>query len=212
MTKKLDLRKDLKYLYGPSAKQVELVRVPAFKFAMIDGRIEPGSSPSTSPGFQEAVGALYGLAYSLKFLSKRRDRNPIDYPVMALEGLWWVDGSTFDFDVTKEWNWTLMILQPAHVTAAMFREALQELGIKRPNPALERMRLVTFREGLCVQTMHVGPYSTEPETLARMESFASERGYRSSGKHHEIYLGDPRRAKPEKLRTILRHPVEKTAA
>ena len=207
--KKLDLRKDLKYLYAPSAKKVELVKVPALKFVMIDGKIEPGTSPSTSPEFQQSTGALYSMAYTLKFTSKLRDHNPIDYPVMPLQGLWGVKGGAFDFDLTKEWEWTLMILQPAHITGAMFRKALGELRVKRPNPALERLRFEKFREGLSVQTMHVGPYSAEQETIARMLAFANERGYQFSGKHHEIYMGDPRRTKPEKLKTILRHPVEK---
>jgi hypothetical protein len=102
-----------------------------------------------------------------------------------------------------------MILQPAHISGAMFRKALGELRVKRPNPALERLRFEKFCEGLCVQTMHVGPYSAEQDTIARMLAFACEKGYHFSGKHHEIYMGDPRRTKLERLKTILRHPIEK---
>lgn len=208
----LDLRKQWKHLYAPSARKVELVDVPELKFIMIDGRIEPGAAPGTSSGFEQAVGALYSAAYTLKFMSKLRREDPIDYPVMALEGLWWVEGEAFDISVswetfTDKWVYTLMIVQPDHITPEMFVEALVQAARKRPNPALARLRLGTFREGLSVQTMHVGPYATEPATMQRMHDWASAQGYRLAGKHHEIYLGDPRRADPAKLKTVLRHGV-----
>ena len=206
--KKLDLKRDLRQFYAPSAKKIEVVDVPPFNFAMIEGAIEPGHEPGDSPAFQQATEALYGVAYTLKFTSKKRAEDPIDYPVMALEGLWWVEDGQFDITVKDNWHWRLMILQPEHITQEMFQEALQQQREKRDNPALERLRLETFQEGLCVQTMHIGPYSKEPATVARMEAFAAEKGYRMCREHHEIYLGDPRRAAPEKLRTILRHPVE----
>lgn len=209
---KLDLRKELKYLYAPSAKKVEIVEVPRFQFAMIDGQIETGEGPSTSASFQEALQALYGISYTLKFTSKLRKENAIDYPVMALEGLWWVEAGEFDFNRKDNWRWTLMMLQPDHITSEMYQEGLEQLRRKRGDtPALARMRLEPFQEGLCVQVMHIGPYSAEPATLDRMYAFARESGYRLRGKHHEIYLGDPRRAELEKLKTILRHPVEKVA-
>jgi hypothetical protein len=205
----LELRKQWKHLYAPSAKKVELVDVPEFKFVMIDGRIEPGEAPGTSPGFGEAMGALYGAAYTLKFMSKLRKEDPIDYPVMALEGLWWVEDGRFDINIKDNWVYTLMIMQPDHITPEMFAEALTQAAKKKPNSALARLRLESFREGLCVQTMHIGPYATEPATIERMHNWADENGYRLAGKHHEIYLGDPRRADPEKLKTVLRHPVER---
>ena len=207
---KLDLRKELGHLYRPSARQVEIVRVPAWKFVMIDGQIEPGAAPGTSPAFQEAMQALYGAAYTLKFMSKLRQDNPIDYPVMALEALWWVDGGEFDISHPEDWKWTAMILQPDHINKKMLKEALLQLGKKKPGPALDKLRLERFREGTCVHIMHVGPYSEEPRSLEKMYAFARENGYALRGKHHEIYLGDPRRARPEKLKTILRHPVERT--
>jgi len=203
----LDLRKQWKHLYAPSAKKVELVDVPEFKFVMIDGRIEPGDAPGTSPGFGEAMGALYSAAYTLKFMSKLRKEDPIDYPVMALEGLWWVEDDKFDITVKDNWVYTVMIMQPDHITPEMFGEALAQAAQKRPNPALSRLRLASFREGLCVQTMHLGPYDTEPATIERMHRWAAENGYQLAGKHHEIYLGDPRRADPAKLKTVLRHGV-----
>lgn len=206
---KLDLRKKYKHLYKPSARKVEVVDVPLFKFAMIDGAIEPGHSPGDSPSYQQALEALYGISYTLKFASKLREENPIDYTVMALEGLWWVEGGEFEISRSENWRWTAMMMQPDHITEEMYQEALAQLREKRPNPALDKMRFETFHEGLSMQIMHIGPYSEEPATLAKMDAFARENGYTLRGKHHEIYLGDPRRAKPENLKTVLRHPIQK---
>lgn len=205
----IDLRKQFKYLYAPSAKNVEAVEVPDLQFVMIDGSIKPGEMPGTSPEFEGAIGALYGAAYTLKFASKKRKENPIDYPVMALEGLWWTGSGWFDTSQPGDWTWRLMMLQPDHITQEMFQEALQQLEKKRPNPALSRLRLERFHEGLCIQVMHVGPYADEPATLERMSAFARENGYAYQGAHHEIYMGDPRRAAPEKLKTVLRQPVRR---
>ena len=210
MATKLDLRKELKYLYAPSAKKVEIVDVPRFNFAMIDGAIEKSEGPSTSPGFAEAMQALYGISYTLKFMSKLRKENPIDYPVMALEGLWWVEDGHFDIMVKDNWHYTVMMLQPDHITAEMFAEGIEQIRKKRgDSAALSKLRLESFTEGLCVQIMHIGPYATEPATIEKMDAFARENGYRMCNKHHEIYMGDPRRAAPEKLKTVLRHPIEK---
>jgi len=206
---KLDLRKQFKHLYQPSAKKVEVVDVPEFKFALIDGAIEPGLSPGSSPSFQQAMMALYGIAYTLKFISKLRKENPIDYTVMGLEGLWWVEGGEFDIRNPTNWRWTVMILQPDHITPEMYAQALEQLRKKKPNPALDKLRFENFHEGLCIQTMHLGPYAEEMTTIARMDAFAQEHGYSMHGKHHEIYLGDPRKAEPSKLKTVLRHPVRK---
>jgi hypothetical protein len=205
----IDLRKNLKWLYTPSAKKIELVDVPSFKFLMIDGAMEPDTLPGDSLGFKEALNALYGLAYTLKFSFKLRKDTPIDFPVMALEGLWWVEDGHFDIRQPGNWKYRLMILQPEAVTQPAFDEALVELGKKKPSPANLRLRLERFDEGLCVQTLHVGPYATEPATMDRIEAFTREKGYRLAHEHHEIYLGNPLRADPAKLRTILRHPVEK---
>jgi len=212
---KLDLRKQYKHLYQPSAKQASVVKVPSFKFAMIDGEIEPGLAPGSSPSFQQAVEALYGISYTLKFMSKLRTDNPIDYTVMALEGLWWIDASRGEFDIRQpgNWLWTAMMMQPEHITQRMFQAALTQMRQKKPSPALDQLRLETFREGLCVQMMHLGPYADEPATVDKLRAFAAENGLRDlvgrGGKHHEIYLGDPRKAAPSKLKTVLRHPVEK---
>jgi len=209
--KKLDLIKELKTLYSSSADAIELVKVPRFSFVMVDGVLKAGQRPASSPEFQEAVGALYALSYSLKFASKLRKANPIDYRIMPLEGLWSVDSGEFDFDGTEDWRWTLMIMQPKHITPAMFRSALKKVKEKKSGPFTEKLRFRNFAEGLSIQTMHIGPYADEPATIQKMETFAQEEGLLFRGMHHEIYLGDPRRAKPEKLKTILRHPVEKTS-
>jgi hypothetical protein len=145
---------------------------------------------------------------------KKRKTNAIDYPVMALEGLWWVEDGVFDITVKDNWFYTLMIMQPDVITQAIFEEAREQVCKKRgDNASLLKLRLTDFEEGLCVQTMHVGPYATEPATVERMRAFAEENGYQDcvgrGGKHHEIYLGDPRKADPAKLKTVLRHPVEK---
>lgn len=213
--KALDLRKQYKDLYKPSAKKPAILKVPRLQFAMIDGAIEKGHSPGNSPGFQEAVQALYGISYTLKFTFKKRKTNAIDYPVMALEGLLWLTaGDVFDINIKDNWSYTLMIMQPDIVTQEIFEEAREQVRQKRgDSPALSRLRLAHFEEGLCVQIMHIGPYATEPATIERMRAFAEENGYRDcvghERKHHEIYMSDPRRAAPDKLKTVLRHPVEK---
>jgi len=212
--KTLDLKKELKHLYQPSAKKVEILKVPKMQFAMIDGAIEKGREPGNSPGFQEATQALYSISYTLKFMLKKRKTNPIDYPVMALEGLWWVEDGFFDITVKDNWFYTLMILQPDVITKDVFAEGLEQVRKKKgDSEMLSKLRLANFEEGLCVQVMHIGPYATEPATVERMRTFAAENGYRDrvgpNGKHHEIYLGDPRKADPAKLKTVLRHPIEK---
>jgi hypothetical protein len=212
--KKLDLKKELKAYYKPSAKKIEAIQVPRFNFLMIDGAIEPGMEPGTSPLFEENMGALYGAAYTLKFMLKKRQVDPVDYPVMALEGLWDVRDGVFDINVKDNWDYTLMILVPDLITQELFNKALTQMREKKGDqPGYARLRLEGFEEGLCVQTLHIGPYATEPETLEKMQAFMREHGYRdlvgAGGKHHEIYMGDPRRAAPEKLKTVLRHPVEK---
>ncbi|RJP48919.1 MAG: hypothetical protein C4583_13440 [Anaerolineaceae bacterium] len=212
--KTLDLKKDLKAFYQPSAKKPEIIVVPRFQFAMIDGRIEKGSEPGKSPSFAAATEALYGISYTLKFMLKKRKTNAIDYPVMALEGLWGVTDGKFDITVKDNWDYTLMILQPDMITPEIFAEGLEQVRKKKGDaPALSKLRLGFFEEGLSVQMMHIGPYATEPATLKTMLDFAAEQGYRDNvgpnGKHHEIYLGDPRKADPSKLKTVLRHPIQK---
>jgi hypothetical protein len=197
---KLDLRKTLKSLYSPRAGEVELVTVPEMKYIVVDGRGAPESE-----SFQQGIGTLYNLAYTMKFRSKKLLQK--DYNVMALEGLWWVEGKEFDLAKRDDWVWSLMIVQPDFVTDRMLSDAREEIKKKKNSPGLEKVRLESFEEGPCIQTMHVGPYSTERDSINKLESYAREHGYKMVGKHHEVYLGDPRRAAPSKLRTIIRHPV-----
>lgn len=209
----LDLKKQYKGLYQPSAKKPVLVQVPNLQFATIDGYIEKGSEPGKSPMFAEATQALYSLSYTLKFTLKKRKTNPIDYPVMALEGLWWVEDGKFDIFRKDNWFFTLMIMQPEVVTAEIFEEAREQVRKKKgDSDMLSKVRLEHFEEGLCVQVMHIGPYATEPATVDLMRAFAQENGFRDNvgpGKHHEIYISDPRKVAPEKMKTVLRHPVIK---
>lgn len=205
---KLDLRKQFKQLYLPSAKAVAIVDVPEFKFVMIDGMIHAGEKVDASPEFSQAMEAMYGISYTLKFASKLRKENPIDYTVMALEALWWVKGDDFEFGKSDDWYFTALMMQPDHITAEMFEDARQQLSKKRPHPAIAKLRFAPFTEGLSVQVMHLGPYSAEAPTIERMKLFMKEHQLTRNGKHHEIYLGDPRRADPAKLKTVLRQPVK----
>ena len=212
--KTLDLKKELKYLYAPSAKKPEILKVPKLQFAMIDGIIEKGKEPGNSPAFAEATQALYSISYTLKFMLKKRKTNAIDYPVMALEGLWGVQDKMVDVAKKDNWTYTLMILQPDVITKDIFAEGMEQVRKKKgDSPILSKLRLSHFEKGLCVQMMHIGPYATEPATIEIMRAFAAEDGYRDNvgpnGLHHEIYLGDPRKANPAKLKTVVRHPLKK---
>jgi len=202
--KKMDLKKDLKDLYSPSPKDAELVRVPRFNYIMIDG----SGDPNTSQEFQEAVQALYAAAYTLKFMIKKEKK--VDYPVMALEGLWWADDmEVFMTGTRSDWKWTVMILQPKIVTKALFKKAVKAAIQKKGLAALEKLRLESMDEGLSVQIMHFGTYAEEGPTIQRLHAFARERFFELKGKHHEIYLSDPRKVSAEKRKTVIRQPVQK---
>jgi hypothetical protein len=200
----LDLKKTLKYLYVPSAKTFSIVDVPPMNFIMIDGQ----GNPNTSPVYSEAVQALYTCAYTLKFKIKKE--LGVDYPVMASEGLWWMDDMR-DFSVGRkdDWKWTMMIMQPEIITSAFFVQAIDEVLTKKGQPALTRLRLERYEEGNAAQILYVGPYADEGPTISRLHLFIRENGWINTGKHHEIYLGDPRRSAPGKLRTVIRQPMGK---
>jgi hypothetical protein len=201
---KLDLRKQLKHLYNPSASEPALIDVPPMTFACIEGRGDPNG-----PEFAAATGALYAFSYTIKFLVKKE--RAIDYPVMALEGLWSVEGKADfamgDYKKRDAWLWTLMIMQPEAAAPDLWPVALEQAA-RRGTPSLERLRFERVHEGRSAQIMHIGPYSTEPATVTRLHAFIRAQGLRPRGRHHEIYLGDPRRSAPEKLKTVLRHAVE----
>jgi hypothetical protein len=202
----LDLIRELKPLYAPSAKHPSIVEVPELAFLMIDGT----GDPNTSEAYQEALNALYSSAYTLKF-SLKKPAPERDFKVMPLEGLWWVEAEAPRMDEVKAdrdaWNWTMMIAVPDHVTADEVRDAATQAGRRKPLPAIDRVRLERFDEGLAAQIMHIGPYAAEAPTIERLHAFAEGQGYALRGRHHEIYLGDPRRTAPERLKTVLRHPV-----
>lgn len=207
MEKTMDLLKELKPLYQPSPKEPVIVDVPAFSYLMLDGQ----GDPNTSLLYQEAVSALYSLSYTVKFAIKKAQG--VDFKVMPLEGLWWVEGKQNDqadfLKLEKDtWFWTMMILQPPLVTRDWVETARQTAIKKAASPQIGQIRFESYHEGPAVQLMHIGPYITEAPNIARMHEFAIARGYQLRGKHHEIYLNDPRRTDPEKLHTVLRQPVE----
>ncbi|GAW51158.1 MULTISPECIES: GyrI-like domain-containing protein [unclassified Nocardioides] len=182
-----------------------LVEVPALTFLCVDGH----GDPNTSPAYAEAIQALYAVSYAAKFAVKKETGQ--DVKVSALEGLWWADDvSTFLTGDKSAWDWTMMIRQPAAVTAELVERLAAEVADKKPLPAVAKLRLVTFEEGPAAQVLHVGPYAAEGPTIERLHAFLRDQGLAlgdpEEHKHHEIYLGDPRRAAPEKLRTIIRQP------
>lgn len=199
---KVDFKKELKHLYRPSPKVPVVVDVPKMNFLMVDGR----GNPNTSEEYRDAIEALYGLSYPVKFALKKA--GILDYTVMPLEGLWWIEGSEeFDPDKKENWQWTSMIMQPDLVTNDMVVETIDYVKEKKDLAALSKVRLESFHERLSVQIMHIGPWSAEAPTIQRLHDFAEEQGYTLRGRHHEIYLGDPRRTTPEKLKTVIRQPV-----
>ncbi|MCW4017862.1 MAG: GyrI-like domain-containing protein [Candidatus Bathyarchaeota archaeon] len=201
---KIDYKKELKDLYNPPSKQVVVVDVPAFNFLMIDGQGDPNGQE-----YHEAVEALFAVSYALKFMIKK-GKAAVDYGVLPLEGLWWADDANSFVEGNRDaWKWTSLIMQPEHVTKALFREALEQTQKKKNLPALPKMRFESFREGLAAQTMHLGPYAEEHPTIEKIHSFIQANGYEFNGKHHEIYLSDPRKAAPEKMKTVLRQPIKK---
>jgi hypothetical protein len=205
VSRKVDYKKELKHLYRPSAKAFEVVDVPPMQYLMIDGH----GDPNTAQEYQDAIEALYAVAFKVKFFSKKQlDR---DYVVLPLEGLWWAeDMDTFTSREKSAWDWTMMIMQPEWITPELVDEAIQQVQKSKNLPALPKLRLVTYHEGLSVQIMHHGSYDDEAPTLHRLHhEFIPQNGYEVVGKHHEIYLSDARKVAPEKLKTVLRQPVQK---
>jgi len=201
-TGRTDLKSELKELYAPPPHPV-LVDVPELSFLMIDGRADPNHIEE----FGQAIEALFSVSYTLKFQIKSEDG--VDYTVMPLEGLWWTTGASdgMDFSDKRGWSWTAMMCQAPVVTTRAVELAAKEASGRRDLPALAGMRLEAFREGLCAQVMHVGPHSDEGPTIEKLHAFIADQGFGLRGKHHEIYVGDPRRSAPERLRTVIRQPV-----
>lgn len=197
---KIDPRQSLKELYAPSAKDVTEVVVPPLRFLMIDGDGGPDNA-----AYREAVESLFALAYGVKFAVKRQAS--VDFRVMPLECLWWADDySVFLTGDRESWRWTAMIMQPEPVTAELVEQVREQVAAKKKLPALDQVRFETFEEGRAAQILYVGPYADEGPTIQRLHQFIADRGGALTGKHHEIYLNDPSRTAPEKLKTILRQP------
>lgn len=208
---KLDYKKEYKDLYQPPAKPV-IISVPEMIFIAVDG----SGDPNTSAEYKQAMEILYGLSFTIK-MSKMNGTQPqgyFEYVVPPLEGFWSVDGERFDGINIKDksrFKWTSMIRQPEFVNAEVFEAAKAALQKKKPDLDLAGAMLCTITEGLCVQIMHRGSYDSEAESIGKMRQFALENGYvedfSEGRRHHEIYLSDPRRCAPERLKTVIRHPV-----
>jgi hypothetical protein len=200
---KMDFKKEMKALYQPPSNEVVQVDVPPLNFIMIDG----AGDPNTSRLFADAVAALFSLSYTLKFMVKKGPQ-AVDYGVMPLEGLWWAgDMAAFTAGDKSRWQWTMMIMQPRYVTENMFTAAIAEVAKKKKPAALPPARFEQFLEGPAAQTMHIGPFSEEGPAIRRVHEFIAGLGRRLSGKHHEIYLSDIRKAAPEKWKTVIRQPM-----
>lgn len=199
---KLDNKKLLAPLYSPPATKVVRIQLPPLNYLMLDG----AGDPNTAPAYQRAIECLYSVSYTIKFALKRGPL-AIDYGVMPLEGLWWADDmSAFSAARKSDWKWTLMIMQPEPVDAPLVQHAIDEVRRKKGLPDLDLLRFETLDEGVCAQTMHLGPFSEEGPTIERVHAFIAKRGS-LRGKHHEIYLSDIRKADPRKWKTVIRQPM-----
>ena len=205
--KKIDLWAENRELFTPSAKEPSFIKVPPFAYLMIDGT----GDPNTSPFFRDAIGALYGAAYTLKFMLKKH--SGIDFRVMPLSGRFKADDpSALLLGRKNEWKWSLMMPLPSVVRQADFEKAVGEAGAKKnASPSLHLLRREILKEGLCAHILHRGAYAQEKPTIEKLHAFIRENGFDFAGSHHEIYLSDPNRAAPEKLKTIIRQPVKKKA-
>ncbi len=201
MAGKIDIKKQYRQLFAPK-REAHLVEVPQFRYLMIDGEGSPQGE-----AFQDAIGALYSTAYTTKFRLKAAGR--ADFVVPPLEALWWADDeSAFDENRRDEWQWTLMLIQPDHVSEEDIADALGELDKKgKITTAHRNMRTEQLEERRAVQCLHIGPYDSMGGAISTMQSFAESNGLELAGKHHDVYLSDPRRTVPGKLKTVLRRPV-----
>jgi hypothetical protein len=202
---KIDFKKTQKELYQPKAKEVVIVEVPEMRFLMIDGMGSPGDSKE----YKDALATIYPVAFKTKFLSKAKGK---DYVVPPLEGLWWADDmNDYRSGVRDKWKWTMMIMQPDWISKQMIEEAIEITRKNKPelSELLNKLHLESYNEGKSAQIMHLGSFSKEGPTIDKVHKFIKESGGTFDGlthKHHEIYLSDPRRAKPENMKTVIRQP------
>lgn len=202
---KLDFVAQEKQFYQP-AKEPAIVEVPDMLFLMFDGQ----GMPESNPLFQKAFQALYGIAYTIKFLPKKGQipKGYVDFKVPPPEGLWWMKGDKiFDTAKPEDWRWTLMLRMPDFVDQTLLTEVVEQLVAKKKDDIYRQVRLEPYEEGESVQMLYVGAYENEAPALKLMQEFAKAQGFKAAGKHHEIYFGDPRRSKPENLKTVLRQPI-----
>ena len=198
----VDLKKLYREHYTARVGKPALVEVPPRPFLMIDGQ----GDPNTSQEYADALAALYPIAYGIRAVIKRETGD--GYTVMPLEGLWWADDmATFSVEDKSNWKWTMMICQPAAATAEMAAAVIPEAIAKKGLASGDRVRFAVYDEGRAAQVLHVGPYADEEPTIELLHRFIEDEGLERSGLHHEIYLGDPRRTDPAKLKTIIRQPV-----
>jgi hypothetical protein len=204
MVEKLDVKKELAHLYGPKSNDWELIDVPAMNFLMVDGR----GDPNTAKDYGDAVEALYGIAYTIKFLSRKRLGR--DYVVAPLEGLWTAsDPAVFENAQKSKYQWTMMIMQPDWITETTVSEAVAATAAKKELPALSKVRFERYDEGRSLQLLHLGSYDDEAPKLKYLHAeFMPLHKLTFNGPHHEIYLSDPRKTESSKLKTILRQPVK----
>lgn len=216
-----DFKKEYKDLYLPKTSPM-LIEVPEMSFIMVKGKGDPNHAEGEYP---IAMEILYGLSWTIKMSYKTGDapQGFYEFIVPPLEGLWWLPNYRFDgkaIEHKEDFLWIAMIRQPDFVTPEVFAWAQKALREKRPHMDCSPAKLKTFKEGLCAQVLHLGPYDDEPATIERLNEFiedegmvndisGAERAFPLKRRHHEIYLGDPRKAKPENLKTVIRHPVKK---
>jgi len=200
---KFDLKKTLSDYFKARSETFTLVKIPKCNYLMVDGK----GDPNTALEYADAIELLYGVSYTLKFLSKKEIG--VDYVVPPLEGLWWAeDMSTFERREKAKWSWTMMIMVPHEVSKTLVKEAVREFSGKKPAADVSKLRFDSLTEGLSVQVLHIGPYDAEGPILSKLHNeYMPENNYVFNGKHHEIYLSDPRKSAPSKLRTILRQPI-----
>ena len=206
-----DFKKEYKEFYLPPAKP-QIITIPAMNFVAVRGAGNPNVE---GDAYQQALGVLYGISFTLKMCDKAgyTMEGAFPYVVPPLEGLWWQEGrEDIDYAHKEEFQWVSMIRLPDFVTRTDFEWAVAEATRKKKQD-YSAAEFLTYEEGLCVQCMHLGPYDDEPATIQAMDAFAAEEGYAlhftDTRRHHEIYLSDPRRCAPERLRTVIRHPVIK---
>lgn len=204
-----DYKKEYKEYYLPP-KKTQIITIPSMNFIAVRGTGDPNEENGV---YKESIGLLYGIAYTIKMskMGKHKIQGYFDYVVPPLEGFWWQEGSRgVDYSQKETFQWISLIRLPEFVTEETFQWAVKEATVKK-QADFSNVEFLTYEEGLCVQCMHIGPYDNDPETVQLMDQYAEEQGYTldfESGRyHHEIYLSDVRRCKPENLKTVIRHPI-----